>query len=140
MRILILFSLAIFGCQSPETNDDIEAIKAVMIQQQTDWSNHDIDAFMSSYWKSDSLKFYGSSGLTYGWQQTLDNYKKRYPSAAHMGKLNFELDAISKVADNIYYVMGRYELKRDIGDANGVFKIIFKKINGAWKIISDLSC
>jgi len=36
--------------------------------------------------------------------------------------------------------MGEYHLTRNVGDANGVFMIIFKKINGEWKIIADTSC
>ena len=45
----------------------------------------------------------------------------------------------SKTYDN-YSVMGAYHLKREVGDANGVFLIIFKKIAGEWKIIADMSC
>ena len=47
---------------------------------------------------------------------------------------------ISKINNESYFVMGEYYLKRNIGDANGVFMIIFKKINGEWKIIADTSC
>ena len=36
--------------------------------------------------------------------------------------------------------MGQYHLKRSVGDANGVFVIIFKKIDGEWKIVADMSC
>jgi hypothetical protein len=36
--------------------------------------------------------------------------------------------------------MGEYFLSRTVGDANGVFMIIFKKIDGAWKIVADMSC
>lgn len=53
-----------------------QAIARVMHQQQIDWSNGDLDGFMQSYWKSDSLVFIGKRGPTYGWQQALDNYKK----------------------------------------------------------------
>ena len=28
----------------------------------------------------------------------------------------------------------------EVGNADGVFIIIFKKINGEWKIIADMSC
>jgi len=111
-----------------------------MKKQQEDWSNYDIDGFMESYWKSDSLKFYGASGVTYGWEQTLANYHKRYPSKEHTGTLNFKINDISKINDGSYFVMGEYNLVRTVGNADGVFMIIFKKINGAWKIIADTSC
>ena len=85
-------------------------IRLVLEKQVTAWNKHDLEGFMDGYWKSDQLKFYGASGLTLGWDQTLANYKKRYPT------------------------------KREIGDAEGVFIIIFKQINGEWKIVADMSC
>ena len=38
--------------------------------------NGNLEEFMSFYWKSDSLMFIGKNGIQYGWQKTLDNYKK----------------------------------------------------------------
>lgn len=48
-----------------------------MTIQETFWNEGKIDGFMSMYWKSDSLEFIGSKGITYGWQNTFDNYKKK---------------------------------------------------------------
>lgn len=115
-------------------------IRLVMEQQERDWNNHNLEGFMQGYWKSDSLKFYGSNGLTKGWQNTLDNYKKGYPTKAESGTLNFVINDISKIEGDNYWVMGEYHLKREVGDADGVFIIIFKKINGEWKIVADMSC
>jgi len=139
--ILLFFAVSLWNCtaQTTETADK-KAILEVMNTQEKAWSNYDIEGFMEGYWKSDSLKFYGSRGLTLGWQQTLNNYKKSYPSKADTGTLSFVIDDISKVAEDSYWVMGQYYLKRDVGDANGVFFIIFKKIDGAWKIVADMSC
>ena len=123
------------------SNADAEAgIRLVMKAQETAWNNHDLEGFMQGYWKSDSLKFYGSNGLTKGWQNTLDNYKKGYPTKAESGTLNFVINDVSKIEGDNYWVMGEYHLKREIGDANGVFIIIFKKIHGEWKIVADMSC
>jgi ketosteroid isomerase-like protein len=95
---------------------------------------------MKGYIKSDSLKFYGKRGLTKGWQQTLDNYKKGYPTKDHSGTLIFEIIDLSLIENQSYWVMGRYFLSRNVGDANGVFMVIFKKIKGKWKIVADMSC
>ncbi|SDS23677.1 YybH family protein [Winogradskyella sediminis] len=115
-------------------------IRLVMEAQEIAWNNHDLEGFMQGYWKSDSLKFYGSRGLTYGWDQTLANYKKGYPTKAESGTLHFVINDISKIEGDNYWVMGEYHLKRQAGDANGVFMIIFKKIDGEWKIVADMSC
>lgn len=125
---------------STNTNTAEAAIRLVMQQQENAWNNHDFEGFMNGYWKSNKLKFYGRNGLTLGWEQTLTNYKKGYPTKAETGTLNFVINDISKIEGENYWVMGEYHLKREVGDANGVFMIVFKKINGKWKIIADMSC
>lgn len=119
---------------------DKNEILAVMKLQETAWSAYDLEGFMQGYWKSDSLKFYGASGLTKGWQQTLDSYKKRYPTKAHTGSLRFTINDISEIDHDSYWVMGTYFLERAVGNVEGVFIVIFKKINGEWKIVADMSC
>lgn len=129
-----------FSCSTPSNEADKKDILDLMKMQENAWSNNDLEGFMQGYWKSDSLKFYGSSGLTYGWDKTLANYKKGYPTKNETGTLNFKINDISMINDDSYFVMGEYHLKRNVGDADGVFMIIFKKINGEWKIIADTSC
>ncbi|WP_432411879.1 YybH family protein [Rasiella sp. SM2506] len=136
--IIISFFFISCAVQKSATADKASILK-VMKEQEKAWSQNDLEGFMQGYWKSDSLKFYGSNGLTKGWQQTLDNYKKSYPTKDHSGTLTFEIDDISPIETNSYWVMGRYFLKRKVGDANGNFLIIFKKIDGAWKIVADMS-
>ncbi len=139
--ILVFFLATIFSCNSQTTEkQDKEAILTVMKLQEKAWSANDLEGFMKGYWKNDSLKFYGSSGLTKGWKQTLDNYKKGYPTKEYSGTLTFKVNDVSKIDTGSYWVMGEYFLKRNVGDANGVFLIIFKKINGKWKIVADMSC
>lgn len=143
MKKPLLFLLVISTLNSysqTSQSEAVEAITEVMRLQEKAWSANDLEGFMQGYWKSDSLKFYGSSGLTKGWQQTLDNYKKGYPTKEHSGTLTFKLNDISKIDEGSYWVMGDYFLKRSVGDTNGVFLIIFKKINGEWKIVADMSC
>jgi hypothetical protein len=122
------------------TEEAITGIKAVMSAQEIAWNNHDLEGFMAGYWQNDNLKFYGSTGLTKGWDNTLANYKKGYPTKSESGTLRFVVNDISKIETGNYWVMGEYHLIRPIGDARGVFMIIFKKINGQWKIVADMSC
>ena len=121
-------------------SETIKTIEKKMDVQQKAWNNGDLEGFMQGYWKSDSLKFYGSNGLTKGWQNTLDNYKRGYPTKAETGTLNFVINDVSRIENNNFWVMGEYHLKREVGDADGVFIIIFKNINGEWKIVADMSC
>ena len=141
-KIVFLFAtLFVFSsCSTSTEKQDKKAILAIMDAQQIAWSKHDLEGFMEGYWKSDSLKFYGSGGLTYGWNKTLANYKKRYPTPDHSGALKFKINDITKIEKASYYIMGAYHLTRKVGNANGIFMIIFRNINGEWKIVADTSC
>ena len=144
--LTVIFLLALFVACKEEATQTVseetekQEILSVMKAQEEAWSNHNLEGFMQGYWKNDSLKFYGRNGITFGWQKTLDNYKKGYPTKEHSGTLTFKVNDISKITNGAYSVMGEYHLKRAVGDANGVFMIIFKKIQGEWKIITDTSC
>ncbi|MGB7395398.1 MAG: nuclear transport factor 2 family protein [Pricia sp.] len=131
-----LTALTVVSAQS----EDVKIIKSILAEQQKAWSDNDLEGFMQGYWESDSLTYYSRGKITRGWQTTLDNYKKGYPSKADTGTLNFEIDAITQINEDAYYVMGKYFLTREVGDANGTFMIIFKRIEGEWKIVADSSC
>ena len=140
-KLLFIFAsiLILSSCTKTTEEQDKKAILEVLDFQQKAWSKHDLVGFMQGYWKSDSLKFYGSNGVTYGWDKTLANYKKGYPTPDHSGELKFKINDISRIEKASYYIMGEYHLTRKVGDANGIFMIIFKKIDGEWKIVADTS-
>jgi len=140
-HIVIICTILISQINVAQTSEkeDKDSILAVLKAQRLAWSDNNIEKFMEGYWKSDSLKFYGSNGVTYGWENTLERYKQAYPSADHTGTLSFKINDISKITEGAYYVMGEYHLKRTVGNATGIFMIIFKRINGEWKIIADTS-
>ena len=139
LLLLFVFTLA-YSCQTSTTEEQDKAdIIAVLKAQEKAWSKHNLEGYMQGYWKSDSLKFYGSNGLTYGWNKTLANYKKGYPTPDHSGILKFKVNDISRIEKESYYIMGEYHLTRNVGNANGIFMIIFRKIDGEWKIVADTS-
>jgi len=144
ITFLAISLFIVFGIQGQEKkynnyNSSKKEITNMMLQQAKDWSNGDIEGFMEGYIKSDDLKFVGSKGITYGWKQTLENYKKKYPSKEHMGILTFKLLEFDQLAKDVFLVIGEYHLKRTVGDANGMFSIILKNIDGKWEIIADHS-
>jgi ketosteroid isomerase-like protein len=117
---------------------DTDGIKQVLAEQQECWNSGDIPCFMEGYWKSDSLKFIGKSGIKYGWQNTLDNYIKSYPDKATMGTLTFELLNIEPIGPD-YLVTGTWHLQRAEDSPNGLFTLIWRNFDGEWKVIYDHS-
>lgn len=138
--ILSLFLATTFIATAQNSEEkDIKDIQAVLKAQRLAWSKDNIEEYMEGYWKSDSLAFYSANGITQGWENTLERYLKAYPTKEHTGKLNFRINAITKITDGAYYVLGEYHIKRDVGNADGIFMLVFKKIDGTWKIIADTS-
>ncbi len=134
--------LLTFSCKTtkPTATDDVAQIRSILLAQQKAWSDNDLEGFMSGYWQSDELTYFSGGKITKGWNTTLANYKRNYPSKKETGALNFEIANITKINKDAYWVMGSYFLTRSAGDANGTFMIVFKRINGEWKIIGDSSC
>lgn len=117
-------------------------IAAVLAAQTAAWNRGDVAGFMAGYWPSDSLVFIGKKGLTYGWQATLDNYRRNYPDAAQMGQLDFGGLRIAPLGPDAAQVVGRWHLARPgaaAGDLQGQFLLVFRRLNGRWLIVADHS-
>jgi ketosteroid isomerase-like protein len=138
-RLFLCLLLALFSSVSFSQTKDETAIRNVLQAQEIAWNKGDLEKYMQGYWKNDSVMFIGKSGITYGWQKTLDNYKKGYPNKEAMGKLNFTLLEIKPISAQYYFVVGKWHLQRTIGNLDGIFTLLFKKINGEWVIVADHS-
>ncbi len=140
MKKIFGFLLTIMICTNLcAQNADEKAIRKVLADQILYWNKADLDNFVKGYWNNDSVMFIGGKGIVYGYQNTLDRYKKSYSDTAQMGKLRFEILHVNKLSPEYYYVVGKYFLKRSVGDAEGHYTLLFRKIKGVWKIISDHS-
>ena len=131
--ILIVFSFKLSVAQQA----DETAIRSILNIQETAWNEGNIDDFMKGYWHNDSLMFIGKSGITYGWEKTLNRYKKTYPDTASMGKLSFTLLGFKTLSPVYYFVVGKWHLERSVGNLEGHFTLLFRKIEGHWFIIAD---
>ena len=136
--LLIPIMLLSFYSSSAQANDE-QTIRSILNRQTDDWNTGNIESFMKGYWENDSLMFIGKSGVTYGYKNTLENYKKGYPDTASMGKLSFTLIDVRRLSPDYYHVTGKWHLKRSIGDVGGHYTLLFRKIRGQWVIVADHS-
>ena len=118
---------------------DEKSIRKILQEQTESWNKGNIEQFVKDYWRHDSLMFIGQSGITYGFQNTLNNYKKNYADTIKMGKLAFEIIKVQKLSGEYYFVVGKWFLRRSIGDLNGLYTLLFRKMNGKWVIVADHS-
>ena len=139
MRPLIIACCLFITTGSWAQSSDELQIRKLLHDQTAAWNGGDIETFMKGYWENDSLMFIGKSGITYGWSKTLNNYKKSYPDTASMGKLTFTLIRLQHLSPEYFYVIGKWHLQRTIGNLEGHFTLLFKKISGQWVIIADHS-
>lgn len=135
----ILFSLFLISGLQVVAQEDAMAIQNLLATQTATWNKGDLDGFMQTYWRNDSLLFVGKSGATRGWQKTLDNYKRGYPDKDAMGQLAFDILEVRPLSPDHYFVVGKWMLKRKAGDLSGHYTLLMRKIAGSWKIIADHS-
>lgn len=140
MRYLLSFLfICIFQLNGLAQSEEEKTILRSMQEQETAWNNGDLQQFMDTYWKSDSLMFIGKSGVTYGWEQTLNNYRKAYPDTAAMGKLKFSIIDVKRLSVLYFHVTGKWQLFRTAGNIEGHFTLLFKKVKNKWVIVADHS-
>jgi ketosteroid isomerase-like protein len=118
---------------------DKNAILKVLESQRQAWNRGDLEAYMQGYWHSDSLLFIGKSGPKYGWQTTLDNYKKGYPDKAAMGQLGFDILRVELLDKANAFVVGAWHLQREKDAPGGYFTLLLRKLKGEWKVVADHS-
>jgi ketosteroid isomerase-like protein len=139
MKKISLLPVLFFSMVAFSQSSDEPTIRKVLDNQIKAWNKGDIEGFMQGYWKNDSLMFIGKKGIIWGWQTTLENYKKNYPDTTAMGKLSFDIILVKKLSPDYYYIVGKWMLSRSIGDLSGHYNLLFKKINGTWLIVADHS-
>lgn len=135
----ILFFLMFAGLSAGVFAQSKEPLLKVIEDQRQAWNRGDIETFMEGYWKSDSLVFVGSNGPKYGWQTTLDNYRKSYPDKKAMGYLSFDIKEVRFIDAANALILLKWHLKRENDEPQGYSTILMKKIMGKWKMVYDHS-
>lgn len=112
------------------------AIPALLDEQARAWNEGDTSRFMQAYWKSPQLTFSSGGKVTRGWQATLDNYRRRYPTREDMGHLTFGDLEVFPLGAAAALVLGRWKLERT-EPVGGNFTLVLRLQGGRWVIIHD---
>lgn len=145
-RIAVLAAAAMTIClilaSRPSTatradSSDEAQIRAVLDMQTSAWNRGDIDAFMTSYWKSEQTEFLGANGIAHGWQAVLDRYHRSYPDRKTMGTVSFSDLEIHLTCADAAYVVGKFHLVRESDQPSGVFSLDFRRFTEGWRIVLD---
>lgn len=113
-------------------------VRAVLDAQAEAWNRGDLEAFMQGYWKSDELTFFSGATRTEGHAGTLARYRKKYQQDGQpMGRLDFPELQVTPLSREAALVRGEWRLVRGRETRDGLFTLVLRRIDGAWKIIHD---
>ena len=138
LAVFFLFSISVAAQIKVHVTAE-KAINAVMQAQIESWNKGNLDRFMEGYWNDPDLVFVGKNGPTYGYENTLENYKKNYPDKKSMGQLHFDILHLQQWDRNTIQLIGKFTLKRENDQPTGFFTLLFRRIKREWKIVSDHS-
>jgi lysophospholipase L1-like esterase/ketosteroid isomerase-like protein len=120
-------------------DDPVAAIRAVLDRQEADWNRGDLEAFLTGYWKSPRVVFQSGGERHDGWESMAQRYRQRYKAEGKtMGRLSFSSVEIEILGPEAAFVRGGWRLTMPDGSKpGGLFTLIFRKIQGDWKIVHD---
>ena len=143
MKYLFAFSLLTLcfsGCENKsflKVDNNNEVIHELLFKQRDNWNAGNLEGFMDYYWKNDSLCFLSKNGMNCGWQNIYDGYKRGYSNQEKMGQLEFKILKSEGLNDHSHFLVGTWKVMRTQDTIGGSFNLIWKEINGEWKIVFD---
>ena len=137
--------ICLLSCQAPDITKEIsptadaQLIHELLMNQENDWNEGDIEAFMAAYLNSDSLRFASGNSYRFGWQNTLDRYHTTYPDRDAMGTLTFSDLDIDILSAEWAMAFGAWHLERagEYEDIGGLFTLVLQRTGGGWRIKYD---
>jgi ketosteroid isomerase-like protein len=120
------------------SKQELDIIK-VLVAQEDAWNKGDLQAFIQGYKNSPDTLFI-THQVFRGVDGMIDEYRHNYPTKAAMGTLGFSELEVHPLDEKFAVVLGKYHLdrgKKDGGNADGIFSLVFEKTDQGWKIIVD---
>ena len=139
--VLTMFVLLmIWGCENTKQINEEEIKKdvlKVLMDQEAAWNEGDIEKFMDGYWHSDSLRFASGGTVNYGWEETLERYKRGYTDKSMMGHLSFTNLEITVLSKDAAIVFGKWALEMADSNPWGLFTLVFRLTDSGWRVTAD---
>jgi uncharacterized protein (TIGR02246 family) len=137
--LLVLASVSAHSQElKPASPEELGVVK-VLLAQEAAWNRGDLEAFAKGYKDSPDTLFV-TKQISRGYAGMLESYKRDYPNKAVMGTLTFSELEVHPLDEKFAVVLGKYHLergKKDGGNTEGMFSLVFEKTDDGWKIIID---
>ena len=117
---------------------DATAVRKVLADQVAAWNKGDLDGFMAGYWDSPHLFFISGGKSVQGFKALKERYDTNYRGEGkEMGTLKFDEVAVELLGPDAALVRGRWEVTTKKETSGGWYTLVFRKIDGSWKIVHD---
>ena len=120
------------------TQQELDVIK-VLLAQEASWNRGDLEGFTQGYKNSPDTLFI-TRQVFRGVDGMIEEYRHNYPNRAAMGTLGYSELEVHPLDEKFAVVIGKYHLernKKEGGNADGIFSLVFEKTDKGWKIIVD---
>jgi uncharacterized protein (TIGR02246 family) len=120
---------------------DAQQIYDVLLKLLDRWNAHDIDGYLSAYWKSPDLLVIVDSEQHNGWQQLRDSYKNAYPNRDSMGHITPARIQIKLLKPELALVLMWWSMSFPNSKQNvvGNSTMNLEKFDDGWKIVASHS-
>ena len=134
--ILCMSVMFIAACtkRSPDVDRVSAEIRGIIDQQQMLWNEGDFEGFMGYYWRSEDFVFQSGNKRLQGWEELLSMYRRKY-SGENRGILEFTGIEVMVLSRENAYVTGRWRVSLADTTKEGLFTLIFKKMDDGWRMM-----
>jgi ketosteroid isomerase-like protein len=114
-----------------------EALR-VFGDQQMSWNAGKLEEFVAKgYWNDEALTLFSNGEIIKGYDQVLARFQARF-GESELGKLTFTGFETVGVTESLIVVRGRWRIEYTAQEERkGLFTLVLRKIDGAWRIIHD---
>jgi uncharacterized protein (TIGR02246 family) len=116
---------------------DLKAISSALTNMDDRWNAHDIDGFMSIFWKSTQLLVVVQAEQFQGWETLYDTYKRGYPDPNAMGTIEPSRVQIKLVKPDFAIAVNWWT----VSYSNSKVRVVgnttmdLQKLQDGWKIV-----
>ena len=127
------------GMKSGGANNAATSVRAVLDAQVSAWNAGKLEDFMRGYWNSPELTFVSGGRKLWGYDATLERYRRTYQAEGkELGKLTFGDLEIMPMGAEAAFVRGQWQLvMSDARELGGRFTLVLRQFAEGWKIVHD---
>jgi ketosteroid isomerase-like protein len=120
---------------------DGEQIYEVLLKQIDRWNAHDVDGYLSLYWKSPNLLVVVDSEQYNGWVELHDSYINRYPNRDSMGYITPSRIQIKLLKPDLALALTRWSISFPASKQKivGNSTMNLERFDDGWKIVASHS-